>query len=88
MGVSIMSSDSQAMGRPAEVITELASSSQNEKQRGKLPEDAEGNDNFRQKRYVSKYNQQLLHKIISHVVGSVEVGKFVDLVVWFSILSA
>ena len=54
--ISIINSDSQAMGRPAEVITrtwQLAD--KNKKQRGKLPEDAEGNDNFRVKRYIAKY---------------------------------
>ena len=61
----------------------MASSSQNEKQRGKLPEDAEGNDNFRVERYVSKYTiNPAIAQGISHVVGSVEVGKFADLVVW------
>ena len=85
MGVfSIMSSDSQAMGRPAEVITRTWQAAHKmKKQRGKLPEDAEGNDNFRVKRYVSKYTiNPAIAQGISHVVGSVEVGKFADLVVW------
>jgi urease subunit alpha len=52
-------------------------------QRGKLPEDAEGNDNFRAKRYVAKYTiNPAIACGIAHVVGSVEVGKFADLVLW------
>jgi urease subunit alpha len=52
-------------------------------QRGKLPEDAEGNDNFRAKRYVAKYTiNPAIACGISHVIGSVEVGKFADLVLW------
>lgn len=85
MGVfSIMSSDSQAMGRPSEVITRTWQCAHKMKeQRGKLPEDAEGNDNFRAKRYVSKYTiNPALACGIGHIVGSVEVGKFADLVLW------
>ena len=85
MGVfSIMSSDSQAMGRPAEVITRTWQAAHKMKeQRGKLPEDAEGNDNFRAKRYVAKYTiNPAIAQGISHVVGSVETGKFADLVLW------
>lgn len=85
MGVfSIMSSDSQAMGRPAEVITRTWQAAHKMKeQRGKLPEDAEGNDNFRAKRYVAKYTiNPAIAQGISHIVGSVETGKFADLVLW------
>lgn len=85
MGVfSIMSSDSQAMGRPSEVITRTWQCAHKMKeQRGKLPEDAEGNDNFRAKRYVAKYTiNPAIACGIAHVVGSVEVGKFADLVLW------
>ncbi len=85
MGVfSMMSSDSQAMGRPAEVITRTWQCAHKMKeQRGKLPEDAEGNDNFRAKRYVAKYTINPAVAVgISHLVGSVEVGKFADLVLW------
>lgn len=85
MGVfSMMSSDSQAMGRPSEVITRTWQCAHKMKeQRGKLPEDAEGNDNFRAKRYVAKYTiNPAIACGISHLVGSVEVGKFADLVLW------
>ncbi|KTT24678.1 urease subunit alpha, partial [Pseudomonas oryzihabitans] len=53
------------------------------KQRGPLPEDSAGNDNFRVKRYIAKYtiNPAITHGI-SHEVGSIEVGKFADLVLW------
>ena len=82
--ISIINSDSQAMGRPAEVITrtwQLAD--KNKKQRGKLPEDAEGNDNFRVKRYIAKYTiNPALATGTSEYIGSVEVGKKADLVVW------
>ena len=85
MGVfSMMSSDSQAMGRPSEVITRTWQCAHKMKeQRGKLPEDAEGNDNFRAKRYVAKYTiNPAVACGISHMVGSIEVGKFADLVLW------
>lgn len=82
--ISIINSDSQAMGRPAEVITrtwQLAD--KNKKQRGKLPEDAEGNDNFRVKRYIAKYTiNPALATGTSEYIGSIEVGKKADLVVW------
>ena len=86
MGVfSMMSSDSQAMGRVAEVITRTwQTADKMKKQRGFLPEDEENkNDNFRAKRYVAKYtiNPAITHGI-SDYVGSVEVGKFADLVLW------
>lgn len=85
MGVfSMMSSDSQAMGRPAEVITRTWQCAHKMKeQRGKLPEDAEGNDNFRAKRYVAKYTINPAVAVgIADMVGSVEAGKFADLVLW------
>jgi len=81
---SMMSSDSQAMGRVGEVIIRTWQTAHKMKiQRGPLAEDAPGNDNFRIKRYIAKYtiNPALTHGI-SHVVGSVEVGKLADLVVW------
>jgi urease subunit alpha len=86
MGVfSMMSSDSQAMGRVAEVITRTWQTAHKMKvQRGPLDEDAgSGNDNFRVKRYVSKYtiNPAIAHGISEHV-GSIEPGKFADIVLW------
>ncbi len=85
MGIfSMMSSDSQAMGRVGEVITRTwQTASKMKDQRGTLPEDCERNDNFRVKRYVSKYtiNPAVTHGI-SEYVGSVEVGKLADLVLW------
>ncbi len=86
MGVfSMMSSDSQAMGRVAEVITRTwQTADKMKKQRGFLPEDKNNvNDNFRVKRYVAKYtiNPAITHGI-SNYVGSVEVGKIADLVLW------
>ncbi len=86
MGVfSMMSSDSQAMGRVAEVITRTwQTADKMKKQRGFLPEDEKNNnDNFRAKRYVAKYtiNPAITHGI-SEYVGSVEAGKFADLVLW------
>lgn len=85
MGIfSMMSSDSQAMGRVGEVITRTwQTASKMKDQRGALPEDSERNDNFRIKRYVSKYtiNPAITHGIADYV-GSVEVGKYADLVLW------
>ncbi len=81
---SMMSSDSQAMGRVGEVIIRTWQTAHKMKvQRGALKEDSADNDNFRVKRYIAKYtiNPALTHGI-SHVVGSVEVGKMADLVVW------
>ena len=81
---SMISSDSQAMGRVGEVITRTwQTADKMKKQRGPLPEDAIGNDNFRDKRYIAKYtiNPAITHGI-SHEVGSVEVGKWADLVLW------
>ncbi len=85
MGVfSMMSSDSQAMGRVGEVIIRTWQAAHKMKlQRGTLPEDNARNDNFRVKRYIAKYtiNPALTHGI-AHTVGSIEVGKLADLVLW------
>lgn len=85
MGIfSMMSSDSQAMGRVGEVVTRTwQTADKMKKQRGPLTEDAEGNDNFRVKRYIAKYtiNPAITHGIADYV-GSVEVGKIADLVLW------
>jgi len=81
---SMISSDSQAMGRVGEVITRTwQTADKMKKQRGPLPEDVPGNDNFRAKRYIAKYtiNPAITHGI-SHEVGSIEVGKWADLVLW------
>jgi len=82
---SMISSDSQAMGRVGEVIIRTwQTADKMKRQRGPLPEDAgtEG-DNFRIKRYVAKYtiNPAITHGI-SHLVGSIEPGKVADLVLW------
>ncbi|MEK5268694.1 urease subunit alpha [Weizmannia sp. FSL W8-0401] len=85
MGVfSMISSDSQAMGRVGEVIMRTwQTADKMKKQRGKLPEDTGIGDNFRAKRYIAKYtiNPAIVHGI-SDYVGSVETGKFADLVLW------
>src|SRR5580658_9157020 len=81
---SMMSSDSQAMGRVGEVIIRTWQTAHKmKKQRGRLPEEIGDNDNFRAKRYVAKYtiNPAITHGI-AHLVGSVEVGKLADLVLW------
>lgn len=81
---SMISSDSQAMGRVGEVIIRTWQTAHKMKaQRGSLKEDAVGNDNFRIKRYIAKYtiNPAISHGI-SHEVGSIEVGKLADLVLW------
>src|SRR5207249_11499405 len=77
---SMMSSDSQAMGRAGEVIIRTwQTADKMKRQRGKLPEDGEANDNFRVKRYVAKYtiNPAIAQGISNHV-GSIEVGKLAD----------
>jgi urease subunit alpha len=82
--ISMMSSDSQAMGRMGEVICRTWQTADKMKsQRGKLPQDSPNNDNFRVKRYVAKYtiNPAITHGI-AHAVGSIEVGKLADLVLW------
>jgi urease subunit alpha len=82
--ISMMSSDSQAMGRVGEVIIRTWQTAHKMKQqRGSLPGDDERHDNFRVKRYIAKYtiNPALTHGI-AHEVGSVEPGKWADLVIW------
>jgi urease subunit alpha len=82
--ISIMSSDSQAMGRVGEVILRTWQTAHKMKaQRGLLPGDSDRHDNFRVKRYIAKYtiNPAIAHGI-SHIVGSLEVGRWADLVVW------
>jgi urease subunit alpha len=81
---SMMSSDSQAMGRVGEVIIRTwQTADKMKRQRGRLPEDSDRSDNFRVKRYIAKYtiNPALTHGLSEHV-GSVEVGKLADLVLW------
>lgn len=81
---SMLSSDSQAMGRVGEVIIRTWQSADKMKaQRGQLAEDVAGNDNFRARRYIAKYtiNPAITHGI-AHEVGSIEVGKLADLVLW------
>ena len=82
--ISMMSSDSQAMGRVGEVILRTWQTAHKMKvQRGALPEDSARNDNLRAKRYVAKYtiNPAIAHGI-SHEVGSIEPGKWADIVIW------
>lgn len=81
---SMISSDSQAMGRVGEVIIRTwQTADKMKKQRGKLKEDKGEGDNFRVKRYIAKYtiNPAIVHGIADYV-GSIEGGKFADLVVW------
>jgi urease subunit alpha len=82
--LSMMSSDSQAMGRVGEVIIRTwQTADKMKKQRGRLREDKRDNDNFRAKRYVAKYtiNPAIAHGVSKHI-GSVEKGKLADLVLW------
>jgi len=82
--LSMLSSDSQAMGRVGEVITRTWQTAHKMKvQRGPLPQDNACHDNFRVKRYIAKYtiNPAIAHGC-SQIIGSVEVGKFADLVLW------
>jgi len=83
--LSIMASDSQAMGRVGEVIRRTwQTAHSNKEQRGVLNEDANtGADNARVKRYIAKYtiNPAIAHGL-SHKVGSLEVGKFADIAIW------
>lgn len=83
--ISMISSDSQAMGRIGEVICRTWQTAHKMRvQRGLLPEDKErGTDNFRVKRYIAKYtiNPAITHGV-SHEIGSIEVGKLADLVLW------
>jgi urease subunit alpha len=82
--MSIMSSDSQAMGRVGEVITRTWQTADKMKgQFGRLPEEKGDNDNFRARRYIAKYTiNPAIAQGISAYVGSVEVGKLADLCVW------
>ena len=82
--ISMMSSDSQAMGRVGEVILRTWQTAHKMKtQRGALQEDSARNDNFRAKRYIAKYtiNPAITHGV-SHLVGSLEAGKIADIVLW------
>ena len=82
--ISMMSSDSQAMGRVGEVILRTWQTAHKMKvQRGALPGDGPRNDNARVKRYIAKYtiNPAIAHGV-SHEVGSIAVGKWADLVIW------
>ena len=82
--ISMMSSDSQAMGRVGEVIMRTWQTAHKMKvQRGALKEDMRRHDNFRVKRYIAKYtiNPAITHGI-AHMVGSIEPGKIADLVLW------
>jgi urease subunit alpha len=82
--ISMMSSDSQAMGRVGEVIIRTWQTAHKMKQqRGRLPEETGENDNFRVRRYIAKYtiNPAIAQGIATHV-GSVAVGKLADLVLW------
>ncbi len=81
---SMMSSDSQAMGRVGEVIIRTwQTADKMKRQRGRLPEETGDNDNFRVKRYIAKYtiNPAIAQGMSAHI-GSVEVGKRADLVLW------
>uniref|UniRef100_UPI0035CA48B0 urease subunit alpha n=1 Tax=uncultured Methylobacterium sp. TaxID=157278 RepID=UPI0035CA48B0 len=82
--LSMMSSDSQAMGRVGEVaIRTWQTADKMKRQRGALPGDASGNDNLRARRYIAKYtiNPAIAHGVSQHI-GSVEAGKLADLVLW------
>jgi urease subunit alpha len=82
--ISMMSSDSQAMGRVGEVIIRTWQTAHKMKrQRGRLPEEQGDNDNLRVRRYIAKYtiNPAIAQGVAAHV-GSVEVGKLADLVLW------
>ncbi|OWY17277.1 urease subunit alpha [Thioclava sp. JM3] len=82
--MSIISSDSQAMGRVGEVIIRCwQTADKMRKQRGRLPEEQGDNDNVRVKRFIAKYtiNPAITHGMSQHI-GSVEVGKRADLVLW------
>jgi len=82
--ISIMASDSQAMGRAGEVVTRTWQTADKMKQqRGPLPEDGPDHDNLRIKRYVAKYtiNPAIAHGM-SHLLGTLEPGKLADLILW------
>ncbi len=82
--ISMMSSDSQAMGRVGEVIIRTWQTAHKMKvQRGRLPEETGDNDNLRCRRYLAKYTiNPAIAQGVAHLVGSVEVGKLADLVLW------
>jgi len=82
--LSMMSSDSQAMGRLGEVIIRTwQTADKMKKQRGALPEEKGNNDNFRVKRYIAKYTiNPAIAQGVSKLIGSVEKGKLADLVLW------
>ena len=83
--ISMMSSDSQAMGRCGEVILRTWNTAhKNKVERGHLDEDTGTDaDNYRIKRYISKYTiNPAITQGMSHLIGSVEVGKLADLVIW------
>ena len=82
--ISVMASDSQAMGRVGEVITRTWQTAHKMKvQRGRLAEETGDNDNLRCRRYVAKYTiNPAIAQGVAHLVGSVEVGKMADLVLW------
>jgi urease subunit alpha len=82
--ISMIASDSQAMGRVGEVISRTwQTAAKMKEQRGRLSDELGSHDNLRAKRYIAKYtiNPALVHGI-AHEVGSVEVGKWADLVLW------
>ena len=82
--ISMMSSDSQAMGRVGEMVLRTWQTAHKMKlQRGSLPEDSARNDNFRAKRYIAKYTiNPALANGVAHEIGSIAVGKWADLVFW------
>ena len=82
--ISMMSSDSQAMGRVGEVVIRTWQTAHKMKvERGSLDGDGSRNDNFRVRRYVAKYTiNPAIANGVSHEVGSVEIGKWADLVLW------
>jgi urease subunit alpha len=82
--LSMMSSDSQAMGRVGEVIIRTWQTAHKMKtQRGALPGDGDGNDNARIKRYIAKYTiNPAIAQGLANEIGSIEVGKLADLVLW------
>ena len=81
---SIIASDSQAMGRVGEVIIRTwQTADKMKRQRGSLPQETGDNDNFRVKRYIAKYTiNPAIAQGMSHEIGSIEVGKRADLVLW------